>query len=1337
MALIGAIGPFVDGEMKFSSYVGRMEMFFEANDVADKKKVSVFLSTIGDGPFCLLEDLVSPKLPKACTYDELVDVLQKHFKPKVIIIYERFKFRICKQGDSTIAEYVAKLRNLARTCDYQNALEDNLLEQFIVGLKEESTQTYLLTRADLTFVKAVEAATAREMAAEKSHVICGNSSSAKPNNNLTNKVSASYQNRGDSSKKFIPPKSDKLKSSDSKPSNVTPRQSCFGCGGKHWKSDCPFKNAKCYSCQQVGHISKVCRNKSKGNGNYHNKPKSSENSNTNYSDEYIYNSHGPKPKPFVTNMLVNGCQVSFEVDTGASRSIMCLSSFNHIFHHNKPIIKPTSLILRKYGNEPMSMCGEVDVKVSFDTNSSKDLILIIVRDDGPNLLGRDWMYALNFPINKLVPSQLTVNKVSSTNKSVDRDKLNTLLNKFSDLFKPGLGTLKDNFVKIDVDPTVPPKFCKARPVPYALRSKLDDEIDRLLQEGIIEPVNYSEWACPVVPVIKPNGSLRLCGDYKLTVNRAILVDSYPIPKARELFSTFVGSKYFSKLDMSQAYAQLRLDEESKVYTTINTHRGLFRYTRLCFGVSSAPAIFQRTMESLLKGVAHCYLDDIPVPGIDVDSHLGTLEKVLNIMQNAGLKLKKEKCSWLLPEISYLGYNIDCEGIHPTTEKVDAIVHAPEPKTVTELQAYLGLLNFYRSFLKNASHFLEPLNKLLRHSEPWIWGPEQRAAFKKSKDSLVDSKCLIHFDPTLPIRVTVDSSSYGIGAVLEHIVEKKERPVMFVSRTLNGTERNYSQLEKEALAMIFALKKFHFYIYGHKFKLVTDHKPLLGIFSENKPISPMSSGRIQRWSLMLQAYQFELVHKSGKKIPIADALSRLPMPSHNETVPIPAEWVYLVDFLEKTPVTSEKIAEWTVVDPILSQVKKYCLEGWPTVGLTELKSFSHRKNELSIIDGCLLWGHRVVVPSKGRSVILSELHSEHVGASRMKELARSYVWWPGLDEELENLVQKCTYCLAHRHAPPRAALHPWEWPDKPWHRVHIDYAGPIKNTYFLILVDAHSKWIEVFPTTTITSRATINILRSCFARWGIPVVLVSDNGTQFVSKEFDAYISQLGIKHIKTAFYKPSTNGMAESTVKIFKNACKDFVGENMREKLDKFLFKHRITPHTTTGVSPAELMQGRTLRSVFDLLKPANLKLKDAKETSEIKERVEKKQERQKHYFSRGKKSRILDLCLNQNVMVRNFGKGAKWLPAKVIKRTGPLSYHCLTETGFKVKRHQDQIWRYKKNDSPATLPQPKRVIPDLMGEEEETKELPEEIIPEQVVQVPNVVRRTERIRKPPDRLDL
>ena len=508
--------------------------------------------------------------------------------------------------------------------------------------------------------------------------------------------------------------------------------------------------------------------------------------------------------------------------------------------------------------------------------------------------------------------------------------------------------------------------------------------------------------------------------------------------------------------------------------------------------------------------------------------------------------------------------------------------------MTELCSFLGMLTYYSKFLPNLSAQLYPLYTLLGNNVAWFWDVPQEEAFVQAKEALQSDSLLVHFDPNKPLVLACDASQYGIGAVLSHAMEDgSERPIAYTSRTLNPAEKRYSQLDKEALAIVSGVKKFHNYIYGHHFTIQSDHKPLSFLFHEQKGIPQLASARIQRWALTLATYRYSIRYKAGKSLGNADCLSRLPRPVTASDPGPPADLEHLIHHLSSTCITAAHIKQWTNTDPILSQVKRFLMTEWPDkLPEKQFTPYNIRRNELSLLDGCILWGTRVVVPPPGRKQVLQELHETHPGISRMKSLARCYIWWPKMDADIEDLVHGWNSCQETRPAPPTAPLHPWTWPEKPWCRLHLDFAGPYMGHMFLVLVDAHSKWMDVVMMQSITSRQTIEKLRNIFATHSLPKKVVTDNGPSFVSQEFKEFMSQNGILHITSAPYHPSTNGLAERAVQSFKLGVKRITGSSMQERLTKFLFQYRITPHTTTGIPPADMLMGRRLQNRLDLLYP-------------------------------------------------------------------------------------------------------------------------------------------------------
>ena len=792
-------------------------------------------------------------------------------------------------------------------------------------------------------------------------------------------------------------------------------------------------------------------------------------------------------------------------------------------------------------------------------------------------------------------------------------------------------------------------------------------------------MKHSHWAAPIVPVLKKNGTVRICGDFKTTINQVSQVESYPLPRVEDLFANLAGGENFTKLDLSQAYLQLPLEEESKEYVTVNTHKGLFRYNRLPFGVSSAPAIFQRTIETLmqgLKGVA-TYLDDILITGATTEEHLYNLNLVLERLAAANLRVNREKCFFLQPRLVYLGHTIDKHGIHPTEDKIAAIKDAPTPKDVSQLRSFLGILNYYNKFLPNLSTTLKPLHSLLCKDARWSWQEEHEKAFQCAKNALQADSLLVHYDSSKPLVLACDASQYGLGAVLSHIMDDgQERPIAYVSRTLNPAEKKYSQLEKEGLAIVFGVTKFHNYLFGRHFQIESDHQPLASLFSESRAIPQMASSRIQRWALTLSAYQYSIRYKPGKTLNNADALSRLPRPSTTmEANCVPGDVEFVINHLSATAASAGNVKDWTAKDAVFSRVRQYLLLGWPDQQLgEEFKPFTSRKDELSLQDGCILWGSRVVIPPQGREAVLEELHESHPGICKMKALARSCVWWPKMDHDIEHLVKTCTACQETRAAPPGAPLHPWEWPAKPWSRLHLDFAGPYLDHMFLVIVDAHSKWLDVQIMQSITSSKTIEKLRTEFATHRIPQKVVTDNGPSFTSSEFRDFMSRNGIKHVTSAPYHPASNGLAERAVQSFKLGIKRITEGSLQDRLSKFLFTYRITPHSTTGVAPAELLMGRRLRSRLDLLYPD---LQTCVETQQLKQKQQHDSTKPLRSFLPG------DTVFAQNFRVSN--SEPKWLPATVVVVTGPLSYQVELQDGSTVRRHIDNLKRRDTDQNSTT----------------------------------------------------
>lgn len=354
--------------------------------------------------------------------------------------------------------------------------------------------------------------------------------------------------------------------------------------------------------------------------------------------------------------------------------------------------------------------------------------------------------------------------------------------------------------------------------------------------------------------------------------------------------------------------------------------------------------------------------------------------------------------------------------------------------------------------------------------------------------------LIHYNTDLELILAYDASPVGVGAVLSHwLPDGKDKPIAFTSRTLTKSEQGYSQINKEALALIYGVKYFHQILYGRKFILRTDHKPLISIFGEGKGIPTMEAHRLQRYAIFLSEYSFTIQFIKGIDNGNADALSRLPLIKSNKINLKECDQFFINLITTNIKAVSDlDICKEVKSDRVLKEVflKVFTLNWSDNIKniSDELKPYYHRKNELAIEQGCLMWGHRLTMPTKFKKELLQELHSTHLGVIKMKSLARSYVWWPKIDNDIEKITKECEKCLAYSDSPPRSVLHSWPWPEGPAQRVHLDFMGPVNGNMFVGIIDAYYKRVFVKYMKSITF-STIKVLKEYFSLWGIPAKLV--------------------------------------------------------------------------------------------------------------------------------------------------------------------------------------------------------------------------------------------------------
>ncbi|CAH2086484.1 unnamed protein product [Euphydryas editha] len=1279
MALAGGsamiLQEFSTAKCTFKVYKQVFENKMRIHNIDEVKWPQYLISCIGFDIVTLLTELCFPSTLDSKNYKQLVELIETHIEPTQSEITETYKFmKRVQLPNESIAEYVAALKKLAQTCNYGAHLERSLRDKFVHGLRNENIVKRLFNEDKLTFTTAVNIAIGMELAEKGARLITNGQEEVE-----VQKVSHQKENK------------------------ETVKLKCHCCGKLgHMKPKCRFREEECYKCHKKGHIASVCR----AQVNLHKRFPSrkvkevnkdefsvlqvksdefsvlqvknsvySENENYDYGLELLFyqNEDNVKvnkvtlidekcPDPWNISLNVNNVDILFQIDCGSDVTLMPEFLYKSLL----PNVKVSNCFskITGYGGQYITVIGKTQVLVK---NKNKDYLapLIIVKEGKKPLLGRDWLSVI----------KIDWNSCKKQCNSIEREKfeIKRLVDKYRDIFSGVPGEIKGTVGTLKLKENVTPICCKPRRVPYALENLVKGELDKLCNEGKMCKVDEQDevtWATPIVSIIKGPKNIRICGDYKVTINPYLEMPHHPIPVIEDIFAKLNKDDnniktVFSKIDLRKAYMNRRMDGEAQKLMTLTTPWGLYRPTFMMFGMASAPQEWQDFMDKHFNMPnVYCFIDDILVASCDVKSHLKTLECIFDKLRTLNIKINKDKTVLMSSQLEYCGHVIDKDGVHKTPEHVKAILEAPQPRNVKELRSFLGTINFYHKFLKNAAENLKPLYQLLKNSGKWEWGKGQVEAYEWAKKAIASDQVLVHYNPKLPVILSCDASKYGLGACLAHEIKIGnvvcERPIAFASRTLNDAETKYSQIDKEALAIIWAVKKFDLYLKGRTFTLVTYHKPLISIFNPSKTASSIYADRMTRWSLILSNYNYIIKYRTSQNNAAADFPSRLPINNSSEDDKSYLEGNINSIVLDNPPVTLTDVAKHTQRDPVLSKVLTYLREGWPRIIDKELLNFKGKERELYVIKDCIIWRDRIVIPNSLKAKVLIELHAGHLGINKMQALANSCFWWPNISNDIKDITSNCKGCIQNRNLPPLKHLHNWEWPNEPWKRLHADFAGPFMGHMWLIVMDAHSKWPEVAKMKLTTSSATIKCLRSIFARFGLPEQFVTDNGPQWTSAEFITFCKNNNIRHICTAPYHPASNGLAERGVQTFKKAmlAQTFNNKDLDHSVQQWLLAYRSAPHATTGRAPCELMLGRQLRTRLSLIK---------KDVTIPRQSVCSKPVKQ---YLPGDK-----------VLVASYDKSRKWLEGIIDGPVGNVMYNVNTDKGILTRNVTQCLPRNSRAD--------------------------------------------------------
>jgi transposase InsO family protein len=1124
-----------------TNWYERFLIYESTNDKIDKKnRTDYYLSLVGKEAYDLLKNLAFPKPVRDMDVADLHALLVQHLRPVQFETCERAKFHnLVRSNGESFRTFLLRLQQSSARCNFGAELEVQLRDRIVAGVNDVEVQRRLLQEQPLTFQRAKTILLSHDdinsAVSSTTQVLYGTSKPSqhrrfKPANNSHKPAAKSWKPKVESTKKG----------------------SCDSCGGSHMRSQCKFREAVCYNCDRKGHVAKVCRAKRKqaavvttansfGDG-------------AEVDVRVLTTSMSGESHLFQgVRFLQTGNEVDFIIDTGSPVSFLPISKVRALGFKDQQI-RPTDTTIRGVSGHQLSVLGCIQTPVSAERIRAK--LQFLITEEGPCVLGLDGLRALNV--------ELVLNSRTSSNLSAEISKLIASCSNCK-------GGMNVPPVHLEVDSE--PIFRKARPVPLGLRPAVESQLNAMESSGVLVRVPSSAWATPIVTPLKTNGVPRICGDFRVTVNTRLRQAATTTWDVDEMFQGLEGCKVFSKIDLTNAFLQVPLDEESQCLTTINTMWGLFRYRFLPFGLSVSPAVFQQVINGCLEGLpgVRSFQDDILVFGETMEQHESRLLHLLHLLLKFNIQINANKSVFCAKKIKYLGYYIDGRGISPDAERIGALQKAPKPATVQATRSFLGFVQYYAKFVPHFATLAKPLFDLISE-DSFSWGDKEDQCYDELVYAILNGKVLASYQPGAYSELICDASDWAIGAVLE----QGGRPVICVSRLLTKAEKNYAQTQKEALAIFWATRRLHKYLFGAKFKIVTDHRALQFIFNPSASIGKTTSAMLQRWALALSAYDYDIEHRSGGSIPHADYLSRH---AHHE-VPTSEDEVEVLS-INPLPIDRNRLIEETrkYYGPVLAGVRK----GWSSSTKKRFPELFQKRDDLSVkADGVVTFNDRPIIPPSLRRPMLQHLHDGHLGRDKMVSLARLICWWPSLAADITTFGKGCQRCQTNKPNT-HPTWKPWPVPFQAMQRVHGDYCGPFFNRYYiLVLEDAYSKFPEAFITTSANADFTREALQKFFAREGIPQTFVTDNGSHFKAKELQDWLRSLGCYPICTAPRHPASNGLAENFVKTLKIAIKAAQPENLRHLhrcVDNFLLQYRNAIHPTTRATPAFLFKGRNLRS--------------------------------------------------------------------------------------------------------------------------------------------------------------
>lgn len=719
--------------------------------------------------------------------------------------------------------------------------------------------------------------------------------------------------------------------------------------------------------------------------------------------------------------------------------------------------------------------------------------------------------------------------------------------------------------RIDTGQAVPIKQ-RYYPVSPVVLKEIHRELDQMLQNGVVEP-SLSPWSSPILLVKKPSGGYRFVVDFR-KVNAVTKRDAYPIPYVTSILDRLRDCRYLSSLDIKNAFWQIPLEQSSKERTAFTVPgRGLFQFKRMPFGLHNSTATWQRLIDRVLgpdlEPFVFVYLDDIIIATESFHKHLEVLEEIFKRLKKASLWLNLEKCQFVRSELKYLGYVVDNTGLHVDPDKIQVIVNFPRPKKPKQIRQFLGMASWYRRFIPDFATIMAPLNALIRKNSKWSWTTEMEKAFCTLKHRLVCAPVLATPDFEKPFIIQTDASDHGLGCILSQMMDDGEHVIAYGSRTLSKAECKYSVTEKECLAVLWAVERYRPYIEGAQFTIITDHHSLLWLNNLKDPV-----GRLARWAVRLQQYDYNIQHRKGSAHVGPDALSRAVGNVDLLQVEAPIEDPWYLSMIDRVGRQPHNYPSWRVEG---TKLHKLCVDRHKPPG---------DENN---------W--KLVLPRNLHREAIEEAHDNTAAGHRgiFKTMAKLtlYYYWPRIRSDVHRYVRSCPTCAQYKilQRRPAGLLAPRQFPHEPGEVLSLDLIGPLPpsmkhNRYVLVIQDSHSKWPYLFPLKTADAQSVLRpLVNSVFLESGAPRLIIVDNGRQLISREFRQAMEAYEVELQFTPLYHPQANPV-ERINKEIGNLLAIYVGDNQRYwdvNLPQIQYVLRTSKHESTQYTPAYLQLGREL----------------------------------------------------------------------------------------------------------------------------------------------------------------